>query len=242
MDFENREKLQELLLFESTGTDDGKFTTLKDYVNGMPESQEKIYFLTGTDREALANSPYLEAAKGRGFEVLLLTDPIDEWLVQDLREYDGKQLQALDRAGADLETEEDKAAVEAAKEACEGLIAAVGKQLDDRVKEVRLSTRLRDSVACLVVDEHGMSANMERIMKAFNQDGAMPSGRILELNPTHELTTKMQSLVGNDDKQELFADFVELVYAQALLNEGSPLKDPGEFAARMTRVMSAAAE
>jgi len=237
-DYANKEKLQELVLFESTATEAGKPVSLKDYVARMPEAQKEIYFITGTSRDMVANSPHLEAFRSKGYEVLFLTDPVDEWVVQALSEYDGRKLKAVDRGDVELESEEEKKANEEKKketqEQYKDLLEFIKGKLDDSVKEVRFSSRLTESACCLVADEYGINANMERIMKAMNQE-VPKSKRILELNPNHPLMQTLGSLYAADKDDPKLADYCELLLDQALLTEGSPIKDPLRF----TRLISA---
>ncbi len=240
VDYPNREKLQELLLFESSKSESGKFVSLKEYVERMPEGQTEIYFITGTSRVAVENSPHLEALRKKDFEVLFLTDPVDEWVVQSLPEYDGKKLKAIDRGDIELESEEEKKAKEGdredAKKQYQGLLNFIKEKLDDRVKEVRLSHRLTDSACCLVADEYGLNANMERIMRSMNQE-IPESKRILELNPGHPLMGIMAGIYAKDKANPRLADYCELLLDQALLTEGSPIKDPLRFTRLISELM-----
>ncbi len=240
VDYPNREKLQELLLFESSKSESGTFVSLKEYVERMPEGQSEIYFITGTSRVAVENSPHLEALRKKDLEVLFLTDPVDEWVVQSLPEYDGKKLKAIDRGDIEIESEEEKKAKEGeredAKKQYQELLDFIKEKLDDRVKEVRLSHRLTDSACCLVADEFGLNANMERIMKAMNQD-IPESKRILELNPDHPLMGIMAGIYGKNKANPRLADYCELLLDQALLTEGSPLKDPLRFTRLISELM-----
>ncbi len=236
-DYANKEKLQDLVLFESTTTEAGKPVSLKDYVARMPEAQKEIYFITGTSREMVANSPHLEGFRSKGYEVLFLTDPVDEWVVQALTEYDGKKLKAVDRGDVELDSDEEKKANEEKKketqEQYKDLLEFIKGKLDDSIKEVRFSSRLTESACCLVADEYGMNANMERIMKAMNQD-VPKSKRILELNPNHPIMQTLGSMFAADKSDAKLADYCELLLDQALLTEGSPIKDPLRF----TRLVS----
>ncbi len=241
-DHGNRDKLQELLLFESSSTGPGELVSLKDYVARMPEKQQEIYFITGTSRAAVENSPHLEVFRQKGYEVLFLIDPVDEWVVQVLHEYEGKKLKAVDRGDLELATEEEKKEQESKKEAASkeyhDLLDFVQEQLKEKVKEVRLSSRLTSSACCLVADEYGMNANMERIMKALNQE-VPESKRILELNPDHQIMQVMQKLFENDKGNSRLADYCELLMDQALLTEGSPIKDPLRFTRLISELMVA---
>ncbi len=239
-DYANKEKLQELVLFESTATEAGKPVSLKEYVARMPEGQKEIYFITGTSREMVANSPHLEAFRGKGYEVLFLTDPVDEWVVQSLSEYDGKKLKAVDRGDVELESEEEKKASEEKKkeqqEQYKGLLEFIKGKLEESVKEVRFSSRLTESACCLVADEYGLNANMERIMKAMNQD-VPKSKRILELNPNHPIVKVLEEMYAADSGNPRLADYCGLLLDQALLTEGSPIKDPLKFTKLVSELM-----
>ncbi|BBA70826.1 molecular chaperone HtpG [Geobacter sulfurreducens] len=241
-DYANRDKLQELLLFESTATDAGSFVSLKEYQERMPEGQEEIYFITGTSRTALEQSPHLEIFRKKGYEVLFLTDPVDEWVVQGLPEYGGKKLKAVDRGDVIPATEEEKKEQEAKREEAAkqygDLLSFVQEKLDGRVKEVRLSNRLTDSACCLVADEYGLNANMERILRAMNQT-VPESKRILELNPDHPIMQVMATLFGKDKSNPRLADYCDLLYDQALLTEGSPIADPLRFTRLVAELMVA---
>lgn len=244
-DYANKEKLQELLLFQSTGTEAGKYVSLKEYVARMPEAQKEIYYITGEDREALEQSPLLEAFRAKGFEVLFLTDPVDEWVVQSLHEYNEKKLKAVDRGDVDLDSEEEKKEKEKKQEEAKkefgSLIEFIKNRLESKVKEVRFSNRLTDSACCLVADDYGMNANMERIMKAMNQ--AVPeSKRVLELNPDHPILKVMGDMHKTSPDDACLQDYADLLYDQALLTEGSPIKDPLKFTRLVSELMVKAAK
>ncbi len=239
-DYANKEKLQELMLFESTSTEAGSFASLKNYVERMPEDQKEIYYITGSSRETLEQSPHLEMFRAKGYEVLFLTDPVDEWVVQSLTEYNEKPLKAVDRGDISLDSEEEKKEKEKKREEAQkefsDLISMISDRLKDKVKEVRFSNRLTDSACCLVADEYGMNANMERIMKAMNQ--AVPdSKRILELNPDHAILKAMASIHQKDASAAALADYADLLYDQALLTEGSTIKDPLRFTKLVSDLM-----
>jgi molecular chaperone HtpG len=233
-DFENREKIADLCLFESAGTDAGKTTTLSEYVAKMPEGQEAIYFLTGDTVAQLRNSPYLEAFQAKGYDVLLCTDPIDEFALPGLREYKGKKLQAADRA----ETKPDTGEVpEDVKVGYAGLIGAI-KHLIPDVGDVRLTTRLTTSAACLVADAGAMTAHMERLMRRWGEDASGPK-RILELNPNNDAVKAVKAVYeqsASDPRVELYA---KLLYDQAVIAEGSKVADPAGFAKRLSDLITA---
>lgn len=243
-DYANKEKLQELILFESTATENGAFVSLKEYVARMPESQKEIYFITGSSREALEQSPHLEAFRTKGYEVLFMADPVDEWVVQALTEYDGKPLKAVDRGDISIDTDEEKKEKEQKREEAQkefsDLISKISERLKEKVKEVRFSNRLTESACCLVADDYGMNANMERIMKALNQS-VPESKRILELNPDHPLLRAMAEIHKEDQDAQAISDYADLLFDQALLTEGSPIKDPLRFTRLVSELMVKAA-
>jgi molecular chaperone HtpG len=243
-DYANKEKLQELVIFESTKTEHGSFVSLKEYVERMPESQKEIFYITGDRRAALETSPHLEVFRSKGYEVLFLTDAVDEWVVQALTEYQEKKLKAVDRGDVDLDSEEEKKEKEAKQEEAKkefgDLLSYIKGQLETKVKEVRLSKRLTDSACCLVADEYGMNANMERILKAMNQP-VPESKRVLELNPDHAIMKIMTELFNQNKEDERLADYAELLYDQALLTEGSPIQDPLRFTRLVSELMVRAA-
>jgi molecular chaperone HtpG len=244
-DHASKEKLQELVLFESSKTEPGAYVSLKEYTERMPEGQKDIYFITGTSRKALEGSPHLEIFRSKGYEVLFLLDPVDEWVAQSLTEYDGKKLKAVDRGDLDLGTEEEKKEQEAKKEEqvkqYKDLLEFIKETLKDRVKEVRLSNRLTDSACCLVADEYGMNANMERIMKAMNQE-VPESKRVLELNPGHPIMQVLTKQFEQDKGNKKLLDYCELLFDQALLTEGSPISDPLRFTKLVSELMVDAAK
>jgi molecular chaperone HtpG len=243
-DHANREKLQDLLLFESSRNEAGKFVSLKEYVERMPEGQKEIYFITGISRSAVENSPHLEVFRKKGYEVLFMTDPVDEWVVQALTEYDGKHLKAVDRGDLELDSEEEKKEKEAKKEEAkkqyQGILDFIKEKLQDKVKEVRLSSRLTESACCLVADEYGMNANMEKILKAMNQE-VPESKRVLELNPDHPVMQVLTGIYEKDKENPRLADYCGLLYDQALLTEGSPIPDPLRFTRLVAELMVQAA-
>ena len=239
-DFENYDKLKELLLFASSKSEDGKPVSLRDYVDRMPEGQKEIYILTAESLAQAMHSPHLEALARKDYEVLFFVDPIDEWVVQRLTEYDGKTLKAIDRGDLDLLDEEEKeqktAELEEAAADYKALLEFFQKHLEEEVKEVKLSSRLTDSACCLVADEMGMNANMERIMKAMNQD-VPPVKRVLELNPEHAVMPKLKALIASDAESNKLGDYADLLYDQALLTEGSAIKDPLRFSKLVSTLM-----
>lgn len=230
-DFANQEKLMELMLIESTSTDAGTFTTLKDYVTAMDSEQKEIYFLCGQSRELLENSPHLEAFKSKNREVLLFTDPIDEFVVPGLS-YKDKKFVAINKDEIE-ETDEEKAASEEAAKSFKGLLDLIGEKLAD-IKEVRLSKRLTESAACLVQDANGMNPQMEAMLRSMGQD--VPDSKpILEINPEHPAVKAIQTLA--ETNEESAADYGQLLYDQALVAEGREIKDPAAFAKRINSLL-----
>ncbi|MBC7963355.1 MAG: molecular chaperone HtpG, partial [Steroidobacteraceae bacterium] len=244
-DYANKEKLQELMLFESTSSESGAFVSLKDYAERMPEGHKEIYYITGSSRETLEQSPHLEMFRAKGYEVLFLTDPVDEWVVQSLTEYNEKSLKAVDRGDISLDSEEEQKEKEKKREEAQkefsDLISLISDRLKDKVKTVRFSNRLTDSACCLVADEYGMNANMERIMKAMNQT-VPDSKRILELNLDHAILKTMAAIHQKDGTAPALADYADLLYDQALLTEGSTIKDPLRFTKLVSDLMVKAAQ
>ncbi len=230
-DFENREAILEISSFASTH-DAEKPTSLRDYVSRMKDGQEHIYFMTGESRSAIENSPHMEAFRAKGFEVLVLTDPIDEMWVDSVPGFDGKQFQSIAKGQVDLESEEDKKATEVAREQqnkdFESLLTWMGTALGETVKEVRLSSRLTTSPACIVGDTHDLTPTLEKMYRAMGQE-LPPIKRILELNPEHALVTGLREAHAARPEDEGLAETAELLYGMALLAEGGELADPSRF-------------
>ena len=235
-DFANRDKIGGLLRFASTKSEgDGQTVSLDRYIERMAEKQEKIYYITADTLAAARNSPHLEVFKKKSIEVLLLTDRVDEWLVSHFTDYKGKHLQSVAKGELDLGELEDKAdkeKVEKAAEEHKHLIERVKTALGETVKEVRVSSRLTESPACLVVDHYDMSQNLARVLKQLGQDAPMPTP-IIEINLEHPLLQRMDS-EADEDK---FAELARLVFDQALLAEGGQLEDPAGFVHRLNRLM-----
>ena len=238
-DFENQEKILALTLFQSS-QDAGKLTTLKDYVARMKPEQEQIFYLTGESRSVIENSPHLEAFKEKGYEVLYLADTVDEFVLQHLTEFEGKKLKSAGKGSVELGTEQEKQAAEKElqekQEEFKPLMDFLQKELDEYVKQVRLSTRLTTSPACLVVDEHDYSPMLERVMQQAKGGGPRQK-RVLELNPRHPLVSRMQQRHGADAADTVLRDAAELVFGLALLAEGSELPDPVRFSRAATEVL-----
>jgi molecular chaperone HtpG len=231
-DYENKERILALLLFQSSA-DPEKLTTLKDYVERMKEGQEEIYYLTGESRGAVENSPHLEAFKEKGYEALYLTEPVDELLTQSLWDYEGKKLKSAGKGTlklGDSTEEKEKAQAELKKkeeEAAE-LFTSLQKALDEQVKQVRLSNRLVASPACLVGAEMDYSPQMERLLQK-GKGGGPRQRRILELNPNHEIFAKLQEWFRQNKEDKAIGEYAELLLGYALLAEGSEIPEPTKF-------------
>jgi len=234
-DFANKEKIAKLLRFSSTHDDSEKREVgLADYVDRMSEGQDAIWYVVAENHATAKNSPHLEVFRKKGIEVLLLSDRIDEWLMSHLMEFDGKPLKDVARGSLDLEadSEEDKAALEAAKKDSEGLIERMNAVLSESVAEIRPTMRLTESPACLVVGEHEMGAQMRRILEAAGQE--VPDNKpILELNTSHPLLFRLDA----EQDEDRFADLTKIIFDQATLAEGSPLEDPATYVARLNRLL-----
>jgi molecular chaperone HtpG len=237
-DYENKDKLAELLMFESTKTEKGKLSGLKDYVSRMPDGQKEIYYITGEKREAVENSPHLEKFKAKDYEVLFFTDPIDEFITNNFFEYDKKALKSIGKGEIDLgDAEEVKKETEEVSKKFRSLFDVMKNYLKDDIKEVRVSTRLTSSAVCLVSEEHGMTPNMEKMFRAMNQE-VPKSQRILEINPKHPLFDSLNAIFESNKEDTRLKDYSELLYDQALIAEGAMPKDPVRFAQKMADLMA----
>jgi molecular chaperone HtpG len=234
-DFSRKEQIADLLLFASTETGPEKFTTLQSYVDAMKPGQEEIYYITGTSYDEAAKSPYIEAFRDKGYEVLIMLDEIDDVIMGGLFEYKGKKLKSVIKGDISLDKAEESERKEAGRK-YEKLLERMKEQLKDEIKDVRLSGRLKDSPCCLVMEEGAMDPNMEKLMKAMGQE-VPASKRILEINPVHPVIGAMNALLEADDKEGKVGEYVELLYDQALLLEGSKPKDPSAFAKALTKLM-----
>ncbi len=235
-DFDNREALTGLLLFGSS-RDAEWLTTLKEYVERMPEGQADIWYLTGASREQIENSPALEGFRDRGWEVLYLTEPVDELVVQSLTEFEGKRLRSAGKGAVELEEGEKKEAGEERKKEFEPFLGAVQKRLDKWVKEVRLSGRLTKSPAVLVVSEHDYSPQLERILSQGRGD-AVRQRRILELNAEHALVQGLRRRFDADGDDPVVGDYAELLLGWSLLAEGAAPHDPARFTQLVAGLMA----
>ena len=236
-DFANKERIAGLLRFASTHADtDSQTVSLKDYVGRMKEGQTAIYAIAADTFAAAKHSPHLEIFRKKGIEVLLLSDRVDEWLMSNLAEFDGKPIKSVAKGDLDLgalEDEAEKTAQKEAEETMKPLVERIKTTLGERVKDVRVTHRLTDSPACLVTGEGDMSANLERLLKAAGQ--AAPTVKpTLEINPAHTLVTRMNA----ESDEDRFADWAHLVFDQALLAEGGQLDDPASFVRRLNGLLA----
>lgn len=233
-DFANAEKLKDLVMYESMNTEPGKMITLGEYVEAMPESQKEIYYITGEKRESVASSPALEYFRSKGYDVLFMTDPIDDWIMQQMFQYRKKNFKSI--AKGDFEVEGAVETLKAAQEKFAGLVEFLKKALGDKVGEVRFSARLTDSPCCLITEGNALSPHLERLFKAMHQE-IPESKRILELNPKHPLIEAMFELSKQSDKAPELEMYAKVLFDQALLTEGSPLPDPAAFAREVTNLL-----
>lgn len=233
-DFANRERIAKLLRFVTTNSDSDEPTvSLEAYLQRMKEGQEKIYYVTADSLKAAKNSPHLEVFRKKGIEVLLLSDRVDEWLVSNLTEFEGKSLQSVAKGGLDLGNLEDAAEKEEREKetnAFQGLIEKMKKTLSEQVKDVRVTFRLTESPACLVADTYDMGGNLERLLKSAGQK-IQHTKPILEINPHHPMVQRLNNEVEN------FEDWSRILFDQALLAEGGQLEDPAAFVKRLNELL-----
>ena len=234
-DTANREVLAKLLRFASTSSDSEKQTvTLEDYVSRMKEGQDKIYYITASSYNAAKNSPHLEIFKKKGIEVLLLSDRIDEWLANYLSEFDGKKLHSISKGKIDLDDEKDEKEVKKQEESLAPMLKQIKEVLGDRVKDVVITHRLTNSPACVVADEQDMGFEMQRILQSTGQK--LPDSKpIFEINPEHALIKRLHSTA--DDTH--FAEWVVVLFEQAVLAEGGQLDNPADFVNRVNQLLIA---
>jgi len=241
-DSTNRKKIADLLLYHSSSSGD-EMTSLKDYVSRMKESQKDIYFITGENKETVKCSPFVERVKKHGYEVLYMTEPIDEYCVQQLKEYDGKNLVSVTKEGLELpEDEEAKKKFEEDKANYEGLCKVIKDILDAKVEKVIVSQRLVSSPCCIVTSQYGWTANMERIMKAQalrdnSSMGYMAAKKHFELNPDHSIIKELKNKADVNKNDKSVKDLVMLLYETSILASGFSLEDPTTFSQRIHRMI-----
>jgi molecular chaperone HtpG len=232
MDWKHKDEIADLCRFESLKSEKGKLISLRSYVDSMPSDQREIFYLTAPTRRSAEEGPHLEALKRRGYDVLLLTDPVDEWVVQSLTEFDKRRLKSAAHGDVDIGGESDTNAEEAVAPALSAVKAALGA----KVKDVRFSHRLTDSASCLVADEGDPSANMQRIMKMLDA-AAEESPRVLELNPSHPIIQNLSALAAEEPEGERIKQWSELLFDQALLAEGI-VKEPALLVRRIQNLLT----
>ena len=235
-DFANREKIARLLRFASTRNDsDVQNVSLDEYISRMQPGQDRIYYITAESYAAASHSPHLEQLRKKGIEVLLMYDRVDEWMMSHLNEYDGKQLVSVAKGDldlGDLEDKEEKKKIKQAEKEYKDLLKRMQKTLGDKVKEVRVSHRLTDSPSCLVVEEHDMAVSMQKLLKQAGH--ALPESKpILEINPDHPLVRRLKE----EENEQRFGDWTNILFDQALLSEGGQLEDPAAFVNRMNELL-----
>jgi len=241
-DSNNRKKLADFLRYHTSSSGD-ELASLKEYVSRMKETQKQIYYITGESKEQVANSAFVERVKKRGFEVIYMTEPIDEYCVQQLKEYDGKTLVSVTKEGLELpEDEEDKKKFEEQKTKLENLCKVMKDILDKRVEKVVVSNRLVTSPCCIVTSQYGWTANMERIMKAqalrdTSTMGYMAAKKHLEINPDHSIIETLRQKADADKNDKSVKDLVMLLFETSLLSSGFSLEDPGVHASRIYRMI-----
>jgi len=241
-DSQNRKKVSELLRFSTSASGDDQ-CSLKDYVSRMKENQKHIYFITGESKETVASSAFVERIKKRGFEVVYMTEPIDEYVVQQMKEFDGKQLVSVTKEGLELpEDEEETKRFEEAKAKFEGLCKVMKDILDKKVEKVVVSNRLVDSPCCIVTSQYGWSANMERIMKAqalrdSSAMGYMAAKKHLEINPDHSIIETLRQKSDGNRNDKSVKDLVNLLFETSLLSSGFSLENPDVHASRIHRMI-----
>ncbi len=234
-DFSRKEQIADLLLFPSTRTEKNTLTTFQKYVDGMKEGQEDIYYITGSSLEEAMSSPYMETFREKGYEVLIMLDEVDDFIMGGL-EYKGKHLKSVTRGDIKLDKTDESDRKKAA-EKYEKILEFIKDCLKEDVKDVRMSSRLKDSACCLVGDEGDLDPQMEKIFKAMGQE--VPGHkRILEINPSHPVVEAMQAILVKDPGNPVLSEYARLLYDQAVLLEGSKPKDPAAFAKSIAKLMA----
>ncbi|MDA3918451.1 MAG: molecular chaperone HtpG [Deltaproteobacteria bacterium] len=232
-DFENKERLAALLRYKTTKSGD-KYISLDEYIENMQEDQKEIYYLTGENITSLMNSPLLESLKARDYEVILMVDPVDEWVTQSLPEYKKKKLKSAEKGDLDLDKVDDEK-----KNEYSALLSFLKGKLEAKVKDVTVSNRLKDSVSCLSGDDYGMSAYMEKIMKASGQK-TPDQKRVMEVNVNHPVMGKIKELFETDTTNPVLTDYSEILFDIAVISEGGKLDNPAKFSKQLGDLMTKA--
>jgi len=240
-DSTNRAKLADLLRFQTSKSGD-EMISLKEYCDRMKEGQNDIYYITGESIQGVSSSPFIETLRKKGIEVIYMVDPIDEYCVQQLKEYDSKKLKSVTKEGLDLDTEEEKKKTEELKAEYEPLCKLIKEVLGDKVEKVLVGTRIAESPCILVTSEHGWSANMERIMKAqalrdSSMSSYMVSKKTMEVNPNHSIMTELKKKASADKSDKTVKDLIWLLFDTSLLTSGFSLDEPTQFAGRIHRMI-----
>merc|ERR1712159_854274 len=240
-DSTNRAKLADLLRFQTSKSGDD-LISLKEYIDRMKEGQSDIYYITGESISAVSSSPFIETLKKKGLEVLYMVDPIDEYCVQQLKEFEGKKLKSVTKEGLDLEDEDEKKTLEEQKAEFESLCKLIKEVLGDKVEKVCVSSRVQESPCVLVTSEYGWSANMERIMKAqalrdSSMTSYMVSKKTMEINPNHPIMKELKEKAAADKSDKTVKDLVWLLFDTSLLTSGFSLEEPTQFAGRIHRMI-----
>merc|ERR1719169_181210 len=240
-DSTNRQKLAELMRFQTSKSGD-ELISLKEYVDRMKEGQNDIYYITGESVAAVSSSPFLENLRKKGLEVVYMVDPIDEYAVQQLKEFDGKKMKSVSKEGLELDDEDDKKKMEELKAEFEPLTKLMKEVLGDKVEKVLISSRMADSPCVLTTSEYGWSANMERIMKAQalrdnSMTSYMVSKKTMEVNPKHSIMTELRKKATADKSDKTVKDLIWLLFDTSLLTSGFNLEEPTQFAGRIHRMI-----
>jgi len=241
-DTTNRTKIAELLRYHTSKSGEDMIS-LKEYISRMKEGQKDIFYITGETRQSVANSPFMEALKKKNLEVIYMVDPIDEYAVQQLKEFEGKKLKSITKEGLELDqTDEEKKSHEESKASFEGLCKLIKDVLGDKVEKVMVGSRISDSPCVLVTGEYGWSANMERIMKAqalrdSSSSAYMQSKKTMEINPKHPIVLKLKAKSDEDKSDKTVKDLIWLLYETSLLTSGFSLDEPNVFSNRIHRMI-----
>merc|ERR1711977_308139 len=240
-DSTNRNKIAELMRYHSSKSGD-EMIALKEYVDRMKEGQNDIFYITGESVAQVSSSPFIETLRKKGFEVIYMVDPIDEYSVQQLKEYDGKKLKSVAKEGLDLDTEDEKKKTEELKAEFEPLCKLIKEVLGDKVEKVLVGTRIADSPCVLVTSEHGWSSNMERIMKApalrdSSMSSYMVSKKTMEVNPNHSIMSELKKKASAEKSDKTVKDLIWLLFDTSLLTSGFSLDEPTQFAGRIHRMI-----